>query len=130
MINAYGREQMHIPAYQIHNVMNAYSRNLIREITRDSGTEIEFEWITAHSDARKAQVIQKIVENLTRKFDISEIRNNIPEEFGSANEKRNCRNSSATDRQDEKGKDFVYHEITGPNSKAIKHFSVNDPKKE
>ena len=111
---------MHIPSYQIHNVLKVYSRQVrqsrIIEHQKRLGAIPSFDSINLSSEGKRKVVIDKvaadIVDRITRFGPQDRIEHNIVNQLH--------------DELGQKGADFIYNTIDDNNNKTTNTLPVND----
>ena len=118
---------MQIPAYQIHNVLKAYSRqvsqNKLSAKNKSAGSvNTSVDKISISAEGKKQGVIDKVASDIVKKITSQgphekfekDIVNRLEREFG-----------KKFGFSDKAGKDFKYYEIEG-SSKTMHTFSFQD----
>ena len=107
---------MQIPAYQIHNVLKAYSRqvsqNKLNSATRANAGNTAIDKISISAEGKKQGVIDKVATDIVQK--ITQDEKNLVNKLG---EKKISSGKSE--------KNFSYYEING-SSKTKTNFSFNE----
>jgi len=111
---------MQIPAYQIHNVLKAYSRqvsqNKLNSATRANAGNIPVDKISISAEGKKQGVMDKVAADIVQKITQNE-KNLVDKLEHEPREKSIFSNNTE--------KNFSYYEING-NSKRKTNFSFNE----
>ena len=110
---------MHIPPYQIHNVLKAYSRQLIQYGDyRKKGKTKAKDGIMISAGEKRQTVIDKIATIIVNKITNMNTEKADPKELAEMNDR------SSTKRTQFKKTEFVYHVIDMGNEKTRHRLSV------
>jgi len=120
---------MHIPTHQIHNVLNAYAKQLKKkasqlknkpDATRLESPETDSEQINAYSVENKSQLIlNKIISDIVDKLKIEKQKNSNEKTKSLVRQKKFSERDYLLDR-------FTYNTITKDGEKIKTHIEIRD----
>lgn len=117
---------MQIPAYQIHNVLKAYSRqvsqNKLNSAARSNASSIPVDKISISAEGKKQGVIDKVAADIVQKITTNEHNQKIEKDLVDKLGKELAQKINFSGTSDE---NFSYYEING-NSKTKTTFSFNE----
>ncbi|MCB9493829.1 MAG: hypothetical protein H6681_00110 [Desulfobacteraceae bacterium] len=117
---------MQIPAYQIHNVLKAYSRqvsqNKLNSASRSNNHNTPMDKISISAEGKKQGVIDKVAADIVQKITKNDPHEKIEKDLVDKLELELRQKMNLSESTE---KDFSYYEING-NSKRKNTFSFNE----
>jgi hypothetical protein len=117
---------MQIPAYQIHNVLKAYSRqvsqNKLNSAARSNASSTPVDKISISAEGKKQGIIDKVSADIVQKITTNDHNEKIEKALVDKLGQKLSQKIGFSETSDE---DFSYYEING-NSKTKTAFSFNE----
>ncbi|TYT76189.1 DVU0524 family FlgM-associated protein [Desulfobotulus mexicanus] len=116
---------MHVPSYQIHNVLKLYSRQITQDRLKDmNGTNPDSEnSATLSAEGKRESMIHKITSDIVEKITRDGSQETDKKETQVKKEK-STRESEASASCDSRTKEFIYNTLDNENRKKTQRVSL------